>query len=172
MVLIISRLALSSSASGWVFRLVADPRMEASWRAQVMGDGGQQGRAQPVGFRRQPRPVDVAGQADSLDGKCGLIAEGFQQALLIGAEQRTLPLGLEADDRRHPAAGVHGKEKPARPAMGLALPARGAVAGPAPAGGGEIGLAQAAGRRVSGQKIGSPVSAGAARPRDFSIRAM
>ena len=39
-VLIISRLALSSSASGWVFRLVADPRMEASgvrrsWEMEV-----------------------------------------------------------------------------------------------------------------------------------------
>ncbi len=113
-----------------------------------MGDGGQQGRAQPVGFRCQPRPVDVAGEADSLDGKCCLIAERFQQAVLIGAQQRTLPLGLEADDRRHAAAGMHGKEKPAGPAMRLALVARGAVAGPAPAGSGEIGFAQAAGRRV------------------------
>ena len=107
-----------------------------------MGDGGQQGRAQPVGFSRQSCPVDVAGEMDSLDGKRRLIAERLQQAPLIGAEQRTLPLGLEADDRDHAAAGMHGKEEPAGPGMRLAVTARGAVVGPAPAGGGEIGFAQ------------------------------
>jgi hypothetical protein len=122
--------------------------MEASG-VRRSGDGGQQGRAQPVGLHRQPRAVDVLGEVDALDGKRRLVAERFQQAPLVGAERRARPLGLQADDGHHAAPGVHGQEEPAGPRVSLAIAARGAIVRPAPAGGGEIGLAQAISPRMS-----------------------
>ena len=57
-------------------------------RAQIVGDGGEHGRAQPVGFRRQPGAVDILGKRDALDGERRLVEQGIQQPALVGPRRQ------------------------------------------------------------------------------------
>src|SRR3546814_1401528 len=63
----------------------ADDRSE--WRAQVVADRGQQGRAQLLGLGRDAGFLDIAVQQRALDGQRRLAGQGIDQAALVGAER-------------------------------------------------------------------------------------
>ena len=95
-------------------------------RLEVVGQGGQQGRAQPLGLRRQPRLVDLPGQPHALDGHGGLIHQRIQKAPLVRREQHFRPLAAgQADDAHRARAGAQGRNKRFAP---------GSVSEPRPAG--------------------------------------
>jgi hypothetical protein len=68
------------------------------WRLEIVRDRGQQRRAQPVGLDRAFRPFDVLDQVDALDRERTLVDQGIEQTSLVGGEQRSGLVAVDADD--------------------------------------------------------------------------
>ena len=99
-----SMMVASSSAFSPVGELVreiaqrpADAEHRRERRLQVVRDRGQQRRAQPVGLDGALDAVHVLDQPDALDGERALIGQRVEQAPLVGRQQRS---GLVAVDAR------------------------------------------------------------------------
>ena len=82
-------------------------------RAQVVGDRGEQRLAQPVGLGGAHGALHVLDQVDPLDGDGRLIGERVEQTALLGGQQRTRALGVEADDADGAASGAERHEEAA-----------------------------------------------------------
>jgi hypothetical protein len=115
-----------------------------------MRDRGQQRRAEPVGFGRELGPVDIGDELDALDGNRCLVGQRVEQALLLGRQQRALPVVVEADHADRLAPGPHRQIKPLGAGQRVgAAPGR-AVMLPGPARGGDIGIDQRVVGRIAG----------------------
>jgi hypothetical protein len=81
------------------------------------------------------RIIDIGDQLDALDGKRRLIGERIEQALLLGRQQRSLPVVVEADDADRGAAGTQRHIEPlgARQRIGAAAGRTIVLPGPAAA---------------------------------------
>ncbi len=102
-------------------------------RAQVVRDGGQQGRAQPVGLRLQARLVDVAHQVDPFHRQRRLVGQGVQQPLPVRGQQRPRLVTVDAEHARRATPGVHGQEQPLAAGQGVGATAGRPVVLPRPA---------------------------------------
>ena len=118
-------------------------------RLQIMGDRGQQGRAQPVGLGQQPGTVEIMGERRALDGERRLIAERVEQAALIGREQGAFPLARQAHHPDGPAAGADGQEQALGARQGVGAAPRLSIVLPAPFGRRQIRLVEGVLRRIA-----------------------
>ena len=134
-------------------------------RLQVVGDRGEQRRAQPVGFGmvRSARSMSstrrtrsIASAAWSIRASSSRRWSGVSSGPGLSLSMPTTPIGA--------AAGAHRQEQPfgARQRVGAA-PGR-AVVFPGPFGGGEVGLVERVFGRIAGlARRSCPVRAAAAR---------
>ena len=119
-------------------------------RAQVVGDRGEQRLAQAVGLGGAHGALDVLHQVDPLDGDSRLVGERVEQAALLGGEQRTRALGVEADDADGAASGAERHEEAAGAGQVVGAAAGGPVGLEAPLRGGDVGGLERVLGRVAG----------------------
>ena len=120
------------------------------WRLEVMGDRGQQSRAQLIGFCDTLHAIDVLHEMDALDRQRALIGEGLQKPALLGAQQSAGLVAADAEDADGTAARAHGQEQPLRPRQRVGVAASGTILLPGPLGSRQIGLFERILRRVAG----------------------
>ncbi len=126
------------------------PENRGERRLEIVRDRGQQRGAQAVGLGRALRPLQVLDQTDALDRERALIDQRIEQAPLIGGEQRSRLVAVDADDADGAAAGSHRQEQTLGARQRVrAAPGR-AVVLPGPVRGGEIGLVERILRRIAG----------------------
>jgi hypothetical protein len=119
-------------------------------RLQVMGDRRQQGRAQPLGLGGALDAVHFFHQPHPLDRQRALIAQRIQQPPLIGGEQGTGLIAVDAHDADGAAPGMHRQEQALGAGQRIGAATGGAVVLPGPFGGGDIGFIENVLRRVAG----------------------
>ena len=89
----------------------ADHRGER--RAQIVGDGRQQGGPQPFGLPLDPRSFEVGDQAGALGGLSDLVDDRLGESALLGCERRLS--GREPDlERSQSSAFHHHRQAPVR----------------------------------------------------------
>ena len=141
-------------------------------RLEVMGDRGQQRRAQAVGLGGALDAVHVLDQVNALDGERALVDQRVEQAALVGREQRARLVAVDADDADGAAAGVHRQEQPLGARQRIGAAAGGAVVLPGPFGRGEIGIVERVLRRIAGLHRDRAVPGSSSTTRTLSIRAV
>ena len=144
-----SALALSSRAPDKSLSVPAAPTMAASGVFRSCEMRGEQRRAQAIGLDPALGLIEIVHEMDALDGQRRLVDQGVKQAPLVGREQRTRLVAVDADDADGAAAGAHGQEQPLGAGQRIgAAPGR-AIVLPGPFRRGDIGLIENVLRRIA-----------------------
>ena len=119
-------------------------------RLQVVRDRGQQRGAQALGFGDPLDAIHLLHQPHAFDRQRALVEQGVEQAALVGRQQRSGLVAVDADHADGAAAGMHRQEQPPGAGQRVGAAAGGVVVFPGPARGGEIGVVENVLRRIAG----------------------
>ena len=145
-----SILALSSSCRRQILERPRGADDRGKRGLQIVGNGGEKGGAQAIRFLPALGPVQIVDEVDTLNGKSRLIDEGIKQAALVGGEQRSGLVAVDADDADGAAAGAHGQEKALGAGQRIRAAPRRPIVLPSPFRRGEIGFVENVLRRITG----------------------
>ena len=115
-----------------------------------MRDRGQKRRAQPIGLGGSLGALQVFDQAHALGGERALIDQRVEQAPLIGREQRSGLVAVDADDADGAAARSHGQKQALGARKRIGAAPGGMIVLPRPIGGCDVGLIENILGRIAG----------------------
>ena len=119
-------------------------------RLEIVGDRGEQRRAQSLGLGDALDPVHLLDQPHALDRERALIQQRVQEPPLIGREHRARLVAVDAHHADGAAPGMHRQEQAFGAGQRIGAAAGGAVVLPRPFRRGEIGIVENIFRRVAG----------------------